>query len=168
MKKVCLNLLFILVSAMLFVVEAQTPNGGTLSGRVTNSTGANIPNAAVTVINLSTNTSQRVLTSSDGTFSVGGLQPGTYRVDVETEGFKRTSQGNIQLGAAAPVNVNLTLEAGNINQSVEIKGTSPSTQDDNAEVSVGLGMRTVQELPVIDRNHQQLTGLQTGITPPTP
>ncbi|HLK49463.1 MAG TPA: TonB-dependent receptor [Bryobacteraceae bacterium] len=150
------------------MLQAQVPSGGTLSGRITNATGSGIPNAAVTVTNVSTNSNQRVLTAPDGTFSVVDLQPGTYRVDVETEGFKRTSQENVQLTAAGPATVNLTLEAGSLNESVEIKGTSPATQDDNAEVSVGLGMRPVQELPVIDRNHQQLSGLQTGITPPTP
>ncbi len=168
MRKILLQCLCALLAVAFSVVYAQ-PAGesGTLSGRITAATGAGIPNAAVTVTNINNNASQRVLTASDGTFSVTGLQPGTYRVDVETQGFKRTSQENIQLTAAAPATVNLTLEAGNVNESVEIKGTSPATQDDNAEVGVGLGTRPVQELPVIDHNFEQLTGLQSGITPPT-
>jgi len=51
-------------------------------------------------------------------------------------------------------------------ETVEIKGRAPVMQTDNAEMSVGLNMRTVQELPVIDRNHQQLVQLQPGVTPP--
>src|SRR5579872_5771779 len=138
----------ILLAAAFSGLRAQPAGGGTLSGRITAATGAGIPNAAVTVTNISTNSAQRVLTGPDGTFSVSGLQPGMYRVDVETQGYKRTSQQNIDLTSAAPATVNLTLEAGNINESVEIKGTSPATQDDNAEIGVGLGMRPVQELPI--------------------
>src|SRR5690348_13133112 len=126
---------FILVSCLVitftfFQAEAQ-PVGGTLSGRITAATGEGIPNAAVTVTNINTNASQHVLTAPDGTFSVGGLPPGTYRVDVETAGFKRTSQQNIELAANGPSTVNLTLETGNLNQSVELKGTSPAVQDQN-------------------------------------
>lgn len=162
---------FILVSCLCLTftfvqVEAQ-PAGGTLSGRITAATGTGIPNAAVTVTNVNTNASQRVLTAPDGTFSVGGLPPGPYRVDVETPGFKRTSQENVELATNGPSTVNLTLEAGNLNESVELKGTSPAVQDQNAELGIGLGMRPLEELPLIDRNHQQLTGLQSGITPPT-
>src|SRR5690349_21162164 len=137
MRKILFECLCILLIAGSAQSQAQPAGGGTLSGRITAATGNGIPNAAVTVTNTSTNVSQRVLTGPDGTFSVAGLQPGTYRVDVETQGFKRTSQENINLAAAAPATVNLTLEAGNINESVEIKGTSPAVQDDNAEIGVG-------------------------------
>src|SRR5262249_50740540 len=51
---------------------------------------------------------------------------------------------------------------------VEIQGTAPTVQSDNAEISVGLDTRTVRELPVIDQNDQELVGLQPGVTPPAP
>ena len=166
MSKIFMQVFCFFLGFTFVAVEAQ-PAGGTLSGRITAATGAGIPQAAVTVTNVNTNASHRVLTAPDGTFSVAGLPPGTYRVDVETAGFKRTSQQNIELTPNGPSTVNLTLEAGNINESVELKGTSPGVQDQNAEIGIGLGMRPLEELPVIDRNHQQLTGLQSGITPPT-
>jgi hypothetical protein len=169
MPKTFVQVLCLFFLGLAFIpLEAQPARGGTLSGRITAATGAGIPNAAVTVTNVTSNTSQRVLTAPDGTFSVAGLPPGMYRVDVETAGFKRTSQQNIELTTNGPSTVNLTLEAGNVDQSVELKGVSPGVQDENAEVGVGLGMRTLEDLPVLDRNHQQLTGLQSGITPPTP
>jgi hypothetical protein len=62
----------------------------------------------------------------------------------------------------------MTLEKGNLNESVEIKGTSPMTQSDKAEISTALGTRLVRELPIIDRNYQQMIGLQSGITYPVP
>ena len=141
---------------------------GTLSGRVTVAAGTGVPNAAVTITNTDTNVSQRVLTGPDGSFTVAGLPPGTYRVDVETAGFKRTSQQNIELTTTAPATVNITLEAGNMNETVEIKGTAPMIQTHNGELSLGVVDRTVRELPLIDRNFQQLVELQPGITPPQP
>lgn len=140
---------------------------GTLSGKVTSVEGTGIPNAAVTVTNVSTNASQKVLTGPDGGFLVPNLAPGTYRIAVETTGYKRTTQQNVVLNATGTTPVNITLEAGNMNQTVEIKGHSPTIQTQGGTVSLGLATRTVRELPVIDRNKQQLVENQTGITPPT-
>ncbi|MBV9503429.1 MAG: TonB-dependent receptor [Acidobacteriia bacterium] len=143
-------------------------NGGTLSGRITSADGAAIPNASVTVTNVNTNASQKVLSAGDGTFSLSSLQPGTYRVEVETAGFKRISQQNVELSATGPTTVNLTLEAGNTNETVEIKGVAPMTQTSNGEVGVGVDFRVLRELPIIDRNHQDLVQFTPGVTPPTP
>ena len=142
--------------------------GGTFSGHVTNASGAAVPNAAVTITEINTNATQKVLTGPDGTFSIGGLPVGAYRIDVEIAGYKRTSQQNIQLMASGPVTVNVTLEAGNVNETVEVQGSAPVIQTDNAQIGVALGTRTVRELPVVDRNYQQLIELQNGITPPQP
>jgi hypothetical protein len=167
MRKTVLQFVCVLLLSAATTLWSQT-GAGTLSGRVTNATGAGVPNAAVTVTNVNSNASVKALTGSDGTFSVAGLAPGTYRVDIETAGYKRTSQQNIELAATGPATVNITLEAGSINESVELKGTAPAIQTGNAEHSVGLGTRTVRELPIQDRNHQELVGLQPGVSPPTP
>lgn len=140
--------------------------GGTLSGRITSAEGTPVANAAITVTNTQTNASQKALTGPDGTFSIAALPSGTYQIDIEASGFKRTSQQNIELTATGPSTVHITLEAGNINETVEIKGTAPMTQTDNGEVSVAVDNRPVHEIPVIDRNVQQLAQFETGITPP--
>ena len=168
MKQLWLVPLSALIAVIFVAAQAQTTNNGALSGRITSATGAGIPNVTVTVTNVQTHTSQKVLSGSDGTFSVSGLPPGTYQVDAESEGFNPSAPQNVQITAAGPITVNLVLETGNLNRSVAIQGVSQATQDANAEVAVDFGTRTVQELPVIDRNHQQLAGQQTGITPPAP
>jgi hypothetical protein len=167
MRNRSLGLACVWVLALSALAWAQSVSG-TLSGRVASVGGAGIPNAAVTITNVGTNASQKVLTAADGTFSVVGLAPGTYRIDVENAGYKRTSQQNIELPASGPANVNIVMEAGSANESVEIRGTSPQVQGNGAEISTGIGTRMIRELPLIDRNHQELVGLQTGITPPQP
>ena len=164
-QSIFLKLFVCLLFACVPMIYAQT-TGGTLSGTITSPSGAAVANAAVTVTNTSTNAAQRVLTAPDGTFTVSGLTPGTYKLEVESSGFKRTSQQSLDLTATGPGPINITLEPGSMSESVEIKAHAPMIQTDNNEMSVGLNMRTVQELPVIDRNHQELANLQPGITPP--
>src|SRR5262245_55684187 len=89
------------------ILIAQT-TGGTLSGTITSPSGAAVANAAVTVTNTSTNASQRVLTGPDGTFTISGLAPGTYRLEVESAGYKRSSQQSLALTTSmTPVNITL-------------------------------------------------------------
>lgn len=148
------------------VLLAQT--NGTLTGSVNNATGQGIPNASVTVTNSDTQASQSVLTSRDGSFTISNLPPGTYRITVEVTGFKRLSQQNVVLTAGASVPVNLTLEAGSTPETVEVKGETPAVQDQNAQISRSFETRVVQQLPVLDRNPEQLLELMPGITPPAP
>jgi hypothetical protein len=126
-----------------------------------------VPNATVIVTNTSTGASQRVLTAPDGTFTMSGLAPGTYRVEIESAGFKRASQQNVELTVGSPSQISIALEAGDAATTVEAQGTTRTIQDESGEVSKALNSRVLSELPVIDRNHQELVGLLSGITPPT-
>jgi hypothetical protein len=165
MKKHLMQSLCLFFVAGLACLWSQ--QAGVLAGRITAISGAGVPNAAVTITNASTKASQKVLSGPNGAFSISGLQPGAYRVDVEMAGFKHATAQTITLGPGNNnVNLNVTLEPGNVNEVVAVTGTSPALQDTNAELGVGLGMRLVQELPVVDRNHQQLAGLEIGVTPP--
>lgn len=87
-------------------------------------------------------------------------------MEVETAGFKRTSVTDVELTAATPATVSITLEPGAATETVEIKATAPTVEDDNAELSLGLDTRPVRQYPVVDRNHQELNGLASGVTPP--
>jgi hypothetical protein len=108
----------------------------------------------------------KVVTGPNGEFTINGLPPGTYRIDIETQGFKRTTQQNIQLVAGPPMQLKFTLQAGSTNEIVEIKAHAPMVQGTNGEVGMALTERILHELPIIDRNQQQLVQLQAGITPP--
>jgi hypothetical protein len=142
--------------------------GGTFSGKVTNAQGTAVPNAAVTVTNSTTNVQQKVLTGPDGGFTISGLAPGTYQIDVETQGYKHTTQQNVTLVAGGPTPVNITLEAGNMSDTVELRGHTPAIHTATGESFLAIDTRDAHELPVVDRNFQQLAGLQRGVTPPEP
>src|SRR5207344_2475731 len=96
--------------------------------------GAAVANAAVTITNTNTNASQRVLTGPDGTFRISGLTQGTYRLEVESAGYKRTSQQSLDLTSNhGPIHI--TLEPGSMSESVEIKAHAPMIQTDNNEMA---------------------------------
>ena len=166
MRKTILQFACILLLTAAPALLAQSVSG-TLSGKITNASGAAVPNAAITVTNSTTNQSQKVLTGPDGGFSLS-LPPGTYRVDVESQGYKHTMQRDITLVAGPPQQITMTLEVGPMSETVEIKGHTPAIQTTGGEVGMGIDTRTLKELPVIDRNYQQLAQLQTGITTPFP
>src|SRR4051794_19088575 len=85
---------------------------GTLTGRVTNATGNTVPNAVIIITDASSNVSQRALTGSDGVFTITNLPVGSYRIEVESAGFKRSVQNSVQLTTTGPTSVNVTLEVG--------------------------------------------------------
>jgi hypothetical protein len=127
-----------------------------------------VPNAAVTVTNTTTNTHVKVLSNATGNFSVAGLGEGMYRLDVEAAGFKTATAQGINLTEASIVTADVCLEKGVSTDVVKFTATAPAVQADNGMIYLALNERQVKELPVIDRNYQQLLNLQTGITPPQP
>ncbi len=87
--------LFFFPLVLAFGLWAQA--SGTLSGTVMNSAGAAVPNATVTITPVGGGAAQKALSGQDGQFSIAGLPQGTYQVEVESSGYKRTSVENAQL-----------------------------------------------------------------------
>jgi hypothetical protein len=98
---------------------AQTNRGG-ISGTVTDQTQAVLPGATVTITNLGTNEVRKVKTSQEGTFSAPDLEPVTYRVEVESQGFKKAVVENVKVDTASDSSVNVTLTAGSIDTQVTV------------------------------------------------
>ena len=164
LSRISFLLLFTLTFVLIPNLEAQTT--GTLSGTVNNSAGAAVPSAAVTVTLVSGGAPQRVITGSDGTFTIVNLPPGTYRVDVEYSGYKRSSIQNVDLSTGGAAQIKVELQQGDTRETVEVQGSAVLIQPDNAEISKALDSRLVTNVPLFDRNHQELVQLLPGITPP--
>src|SRR5688572_21502488 len=92
-------------------LQAQDPRG-TITGRVTDQSGALVPNARVRVINEATQVAGRSTTNQAANFVVPFLIPGTYTITVEATGFKRLSRPGVQLRISETVEVDLQLELG--------------------------------------------------------
>jgi hypothetical protein len=99
------------------VLHAQS-NTGTITGTVTDSTGAAVPNVKVQAVQTDTNFESRALTNSEGLYRIQSLTPGTYRVTFEAAGFKRFVQANIELRVGDVLPVNAALEVGQLTESI--------------------------------------------------
>jgi hypothetical protein len=166
MKKKILQTLTFCGVFLAWISASMAQSTGTLSGRITVRAGEPVPNATVIVTSVNNGNSLRVLTAPDGSFTLSGLAPGSYRVEIESAGFKRASQQNVELVAGGPAEVNIVLEPGDAQTTVEATATTRTIQDDSGQIAKSLGPTILTQLPVQDRNHQELIGLLPGITPP--
>jgi hypothetical protein len=154
----------------LFLIGAVLPLSGqtfygSIVGAVQDATGAAIANANVTVTNTSTSERHTVDTASDGGYRLVNLVPGTYSVMVEKPGFKRTTREGINIDVAAIARLDIAMEVGDVNQSIEVTGTAQLLQTENASLSQVVAERSVQELPLNGRNVLNLVSLSPGVVP---
>src|SRR5579883_2172291 len=97
----------------------QTNRGG-ISGTVTDSTEAVVAGANVTITNSGTNEVRRLTTSQFGSYSAVDLEPVTYKVEIESAGFKKAVVENVKVDTASTTTVNVTLQAGSVDTSVTV------------------------------------------------
>ncbi|HEX5236583.1 MAG TPA: TonB-dependent receptor [Silvibacterium sp.] len=136
---------------------------GTIYGTVTDSTGAAIPNAAVTVTDESKGTSVNVTSNGSGDFTADHLIPDVYDVKVEATGFQGFQQNGIRIFADAGVKVTAALNPGAASQTVQVNASAvPELKTDRADVSTELTTQDVNDLPVAGRNFTNLQLLLPG------
>jgi hypothetical protein len=138
----------------------------TLTGNVKDSSGGSIPNATVTATQISTGVTRSTTTTPEGLYNLPYLNPGTYRVEVEAQGFKKFSQSNVILDVSTVARIDATLTPGNVQETVTVTGETQVLQTENAEVARNFGTQAVRELPVENRNFQALAGLVAGVSLP--
>jgi hypothetical protein len=155
---VCGALLLVLSSTLLGQVAT-----GTITGTVTDSSGAVIPNATLTITNPETAATRTVTANDQGLYSVPALVAGTYRVRVEVSGFQ-TVQRDAQVNAGSDTTVNLQMTVGQSTQVVEVEAASAQMNFDTAAFTGSVERQSVQELPLNGRFFMQLATLEPGVT----
>ncbi len=161
------RLLFVFVAVALClglstIAFAQEETAATVTGQVTDSTGAIIPNAVVVITNTSTGVERRLETNSDGFYSATTLTPGEYTITVEQPNFKRQVQ-NVTLSARDRRLVNISLEPGAPSETVLVTDEPPLIQDSPTGQGLISGTQVV-ELPLNNRNFLKLTELVPGVS----
>ncbi len=141
---------------------------GTLLGTVTDSSGATVPNAKVTVTETSTSLIHQSNTNESGNYTFPDLPPGIYSVTVEASGFKRATQEKIDLASNSSTRVDLTMQAGSVSETILVTTAPPMLQTDRADISTKIETEQVVELPLTtNRNFQSLLNLVPGAAPAT-
>jgi Carboxypeptidase regulatory-like domain len=147
-------------------ISAQASAG--MTGTVTDTSGAVVPNANVTVTNQGTSVSDKTVTSSAGTYSFKGLPPGRYDVNVEAAGFKKAVKSNVTVEVSTAPTVDLVLAAGATNETVQVSAETVALNTTQPEMGSTIEPVVVQALPneVNGRGRQidQLQFLAPGTT----
>ena len=141
---------------------AQEPTG-TISGLVSDPSGAAIHNARVTVANLSTGLDRKLETSAEGRYAAPALPAGSYQVKVEAEGFRSLIRP-VTVEAGATTTADLTLQVGDASQTVTVGATAPQIRFDHHQVSGLVSRAQIENLPLNGRNFLDLAKLEPGIT----
>jgi outer membrane receptor protein involved in Fe transport len=138
--------------------------GATLSGLVTDASGATIANASVSAKNVATGEERAVVTNAEGFYTVPNLLPGSYDVSVTAPQFQKIVRRGITLTVGAQQALNLSLKPGAVTQVVEVMGAPPDVQTTSSAVSSTVDSRTVRELPLNGRDWTTLATLEPGVT----
>src|SRR5216110_926764 len=136
---------------------------GTITGEVRDSSGLVVPGATVTVVNKATNATRTTQSNEVGLFDVPALQPGTYTVKSELEGFK-TVASDLELQVQQTARVNFTLELSTLAETATVVGVSPLVETANATIGTVIENRRIVELPLNGRNYLQLVALSPNVS----
>jgi hypothetical protein len=146
----------------LFVTQAQTSTSS-LSGTVTDSTGAVIPGATVTITQELTGVSQTQSTTEAGLYSFPSIPVGPYTVSVEMRGFKKTKRTNNTLVVNTPLTVDVALELGETSETVTVEASAEQLQTSNAAIGNVVSQKAIVDLPLNGRNPLALLVLEPGV-----
>lgn len=166
-KSVIVTTVFLALSLLFGSVALGQIKSGTITGTVTDPTGAVVPGASVSVINQATNVTTTVVTDDTGSFTFPYLAPGTYAVNVERpgSGFAKYSRTDIAVSTAQTVKVEVRLQAGVTTETVMVKADAASLQTSSATVQGTINQLAVESLPNITHNPFSYAALQAGVVP---
>lgn len=152
------------IAALLFVAIAGAQENASITGVVTDQSGAVVPNATVMVTHVATGITHSTVTTSDGLFNFTALQIGVYNLRVTAQGFSTYSQQGIVLNEAQTLRADAKLQVGASSQTVTVQANVLQVQSETSEVSSLISGQQVLQLSTNGRNVMSLTTLGTGVT----
>lgn len=156
--------LWVLLALAASSLLSQTATG-TLDGRVTDATGAVIPDAKISIVSGQTNFRQELSTNTLGAFVRPFLLPGTYQVTVEKQGFRRYSESNVRITVQQTVSLDIVLTLGDTSTTVEVSASTAQLSTSSSTVSTVIGNKAIMDLPLNGRNPFALASLVPGVVP---
>jgi hypothetical protein len=160
--------------ALLLLLALVTPHGanaqvlyGSLTGNVTDPSGAVVAGAKVEAQNIATGVSTIINADERGAYLFSNLQAGIYKVTITAQGFKTLTQENVKIDANTTRRLEAQMEVGDVTATVQISSDTPTLQTERADVNITLPARQVNDLPLfgsVGRNYQSLIYLIPGAT----
>lgn len=160
------TVLLVLLLIAAFALHAQSITGS-VSGTVSDPSGAAVPGARVTATEIASNIAAVAESGVRGEYSFPALRPGVYRIDVEAPGFRRLVHPDIPVRVNDRVVVDLAMVLGTISESVEVNAAPPMVESQSGAIGNVIGNRQIVNLPLNQRNPFQLALLSPGVVPST-
>ena len=158
-----LALAVLVLSASLLRAQVDT---GSITGVITDPSGAIVGGAKVTLTNEGTGTTLSTTTGSNGVFDFSPVRIGNYKLEVVSTGFKTAIRTHVVVEVSARVAQDFTLQTGAVNETVEVTTTAPVLQSQDASVGQVVDQRNVNNLPLNGRNFTFLAQLAAGVNSP--
>lgn len=159
-RSVVISLLTVLVGGACLFAQTQQ---GRIVGRVTDSTGAVVPSATVTIQNTETGVKRVLQTSSSGDYAAPNLNPGLYSVTVEAPSFKTFQRKGIRLEVATDIRIDTELKPGAVSEIMEVSGAAPLVDTVTDTLGGTITNKSINELPLQGRDFQNLLELRPGV-----
>ncbi len=158
-----------LTLSLLFSIPAfAQKDTAALVGTVLDSSGASVPGAAITAINVDTNYTYRAESNAAGEWTISPVRIGTYKVSISLKGFKTSEVGPMTLDVQQRQRVDVTLQPGEVKETVQVQEAAPLLETDTSERGQVVNSALMQGLPLNGRNAVQLAQLTAGVTTSEP
>ncbi|MEZ5400290.1 MAG: TonB-dependent receptor [Bryobacteraceae bacterium] len=154
----------VLAAALCCAAAFSQIGTSTLTGRVTDSTGAVVPGVQVTVVHTGTNFTQNAATNDEGLYRVLSLQPGIYRVSFESQGFKKAVRENVELRTGDTLAVDMTMQVGNVSESIEVQGGAQLLETETSATGTVMSGNVLYDMPLYQRYINSTMNLVPGMT----
>lgn len=138
-------------------------NTGSITGAVVDSSGGLVQSAQLTLTNEDTGLALKGATTSSGRYVFAPLQPGRYRITVESAGFKRSERRGLLVQVGERLGVDVTLEVGAVSETINVSEESPLLQTTNANLGQVIDQKKILELPLPGRDTLRLVQLAPGV-----
>src|SRR5256886_3466522 len=139
---------------------------GSVSGTVTDQSGAAVPKAHVTLINKATSVQKEADTDESGHYTITDVQPGNYDLKVTAGGFKPLTQTNLTVAANTVMNGDAKLQVGAVSEQVTVEASTVTLQTEKTDLHTDLTEKAILDMPLNQyRNFQTLINLVPGATP---
>jgi hypothetical protein len=155
--------LFTFALVLLFAARAYAGVTASISGTVTDSSGAAIAGAKVTATNVDTGVAETQNTNANGYYSFQSLPLGKYTVDVQKDGFKAYRQTGLTLDVNAALVVDVTLAVGQATERVEVKSSALHVETANTQMGEVIEGSQMTAVPLVSRSYTDLLALQPGV-----
>src|SRR5437868_12350134 len=137
---------------------------GDISGQVADPSGAGVPNSVVTLTNTATNAVRATNSNEQGLYTFVSVPPGIYNVRVEHPGFKTTTSNNVEVQVQQSVRLDITLQVGQVSESIEVSASAALLQAENATVGTVVETKSIVELPLNGREYLNLVTLAPNVS----